>query len=299
MNYILFDLEWNAVTKKHHCPEIIEIAAIKLKEVDGMLVSGETFHSFVRPCFPLSKRTKKLLPVKTPDTWLAGRFFKVLQRFHKWIGREPHVLVSWGPDDKDVFRKNCEFHRLDASWLERHVDFQRICMELFQFPKGQQIGLKKAVELIGSSFEGIHHSAKDDTRNTVRVFQAVYRKLTQNQNWLEEALQPVKKQKEEFTEEYVTKIHELINKRMHLRLGRKQLAASCGMSNKSLLKIENLVRVATEEQLHLLETELNKLHKQMKSDMQETGNLDCGFYCIKNMSDGKHTNLQESLKSIL
>jgi inhibitor of KinA sporulation pathway (predicted exonuclease) len=178
MNYIMIDLEWNAGTKKHHFPEIIEIAAVKVKEVDGLIVIGDSFHSYVRPIFQISKRTKQLTQVKIPDTWLAKRFPYVHQNFIKWIGKEDFVLCSWGPDDQRVFIRNCELHKLGTNWLKKHVDFQKIYSNFLGLPKGQQIGLVKALEREGLTFEGIHHSAKDDARNTAILFVKVYQQLS-------------------------------------------------------------------------------------------------------------------------
>ncbi|MET3289308.1 UNVERIFIED_CONTAM: inhibitor of KinA sporulation pathway (predicted exonuclease) [Brevibacillus sp. OAP136] len=262
MNFIIFDLEWNAATKKHHVSEIFEIAAIKVKEVDGMLVIGDSFHSFVRPMFHITDRTKRLTQVKVPDTWLAKRFPQVYKKFLKWIGKEDFVLCSWGPDDKREFMRNCELHHLQTDLMNKHLDFQKIVSDLAGLAKGQQIGLLTAVAWAGLPFEGVHHSALDDARNTANLFVHVYKNLSLRGKWLEiDAKSKRGRPDHAFEQEYCNQVKLLMHRRISLQLDRKQFASRCGLSTKSIMKIEQLKRVATAEELQQIQRTLDELEE--------------------------------------
>lgn len=74
--------------------------------------------------------------------------------------------ASWGSDDRDFLRRQCE--RFDCRYPlnQPHFDIQALMMLM----RGcRKIGLKNAVERFGLTFEGRPHTGIDDAVNAARV----------------------------------------------------------------------------------------------------------------------------------
>lgn len=178
MNYIIIDLEWNTCTKKTHFPEISEIGAIKVKNINGKLTLGKTFHSHVRPTFTkINKKTKTLTGIKTTDIWLAPKLPKVIDRFNKWIGKEQYIICTWSSNDIPVLIKNCNRYNLSTEWINKYIDIQKHFSKVYNKSNKNLIGLIKGLELVGLKFKGRTHSAISDAVNTADLFIEVFSNL--------------------------------------------------------------------------------------------------------------------------
>lgn len=178
MNYIVFDLEFNqGYTSEPTCPfEIIQIGAVKLDEKLSIistldkLIKPEiytTMHSFVGEITGL-----------TMDQLNAGVCFKeVYKNFIEFIHNEPTVLCVWGMADmKELFR-NVKYHELDFSLLPNEcINLQRCASKYLNCPKGTNIGLGTAVELLNIKVENKFHHALNDAYYTAQVFEKIYSK---------------------------------------------------------------------------------------------------------------------------
>ena len=170
-NYIIYDLE--ATCWEHPPPgfaqEIIEIGAFRINafgEVRGR------FNRFVKPVVhpTLSPFCKDLTSIRQEDVNRARKFPEVIEEFIEWarIEDEPYALCSWGGFDKRMFVHDCRLHRIDADWVEHHVNLK----DQYRKMKGtkQPMGLKRAVEREGMEFTGVHHRGISDAENLVKLF---------------------------------------------------------------------------------------------------------------------------------
>lgn len=126
MNFIVFDLEWSPTFRhgKFIGQEITEIGAVEVSEIDGLLIIGRSFHSYVRTLKPVTKKIKKLTNLQEPDTWLAPRFPIVMKRFEKWIGNKSYIYCSWGGEDRVVLLKNLLFHQISTDVFQQYMNLQ-------------------------------------------------------------------------------------------------------------------------------------------------------------------------------
>ena len=186
MNYVIVDFEFNTAyridqkTKRllkgnahPQCPqEIIEIGAVRLDESNTIV---DTFQTMVKP--RLYHRMHPKIRQKTRITCdqlaLGVPFGEAITAFREWVGTQSITLGSWGQDDHNELLRNCIFHQLDLNWYENHLDVQQLCMRHLGMKKGNQIGLKKAVEHFGIKVEHTFHQALHDAIYTAHVFRAL------------------------------------------------------------------------------------------------------------------------------
>lgn len=171
MNYLIYDLEatcWEK-TPPGYVQEIIEIGAFRLNQYGE--VRGK-FNRFVRPSLhpTLSPFCRQLTGIAQRDVNRAKYFPDVIREFQDWarIGEEDYMLCSWGSFDRKMFASDCQLHRLETDWTERHANLK----EQYTNMKGlrRSLGLRKAVEREGITFTGQHHRGISDAENLVKLF---------------------------------------------------------------------------------------------------------------------------------
>lgn len=167
MNYIVLDLEATCAEDKSVEHEIIEIGAVKVNE-QGEVV--DEFSEFVKPVQnpTLTDFCTQLTSITQEQVDDARLFPDVLASFQEWIGTEEYVLCSWGFYDKKQLIKDCERNNLATKWLNRHISVKHQYAEMKKLKRG--LGVPKALEREGLTFEGIHHRGIDDARNIARIF---------------------------------------------------------------------------------------------------------------------------------
>ena len=185
MQYIILDLEWNtAYSNKlgHFINEIIEFGAVKM---NSDFVITEDFSSFVKPQIEkkLRSRVKNLTNISNEDVADAEPFEVVCEDFTNWVGdSEDTIVMSWGDMDIRVLIDNCKYFFDDdpkIPFIKNYVDLQAYFMQEKELPKGQQIGLSAAAELIGADTESFSlHRALDDSELSSVCFKEVYNKDT-------------------------------------------------------------------------------------------------------------------------
>lgn len=184
MNYILFDLEFNqhfSISKEDtniinpKCPfEIIQIGAIKL---DENLNTVSIFNTLVKPEIykVLHPFVKELTGIKTEELENVKEFKEVFTEFSKFISSDRTILVVWGINDiKELFR-NIKFHGLDSSLIPKeYINIQKYVSKHLNCPKGTNIGLSNAVQLLAIKAEDKFHDAFNDAFYTSEIFKKVF-----------------------------------------------------------------------------------------------------------------------------
>ncbi len=179
MQYIVLDLEWNNTYSKklkHPINEIIEIGAVRLNE---RLEQTDCFHVVL--CAQLSKKLRSSvveLTNITPEELAQGmEFSKAASAFRKWVGSEPHVLLSWGDGDIRVLLDNYRyFNRLDTlPFIQRYADLQLAVQSRLHLENNNQISLLGAAERLGIAPEQYAaHRALDDSRLSAECLRRVF-----------------------------------------------------------------------------------------------------------------------------
>lgn len=183
MQYIILDLEWNtAYANKvgHFVNEIIEFGAVKLNDKFEII---EDFSSFVKPQIEkkLRTRVKNLTNITNEDVANAETFEVVCEDFTNWVGDiENTILLSWGDMDIRVLIDNCKYFFNDnphIPFVKYYVDLQAYFMSEMDLPKGQQISLSNAANLIEAPLDEFSlHRALDDSEVSATCFIKVYKK---------------------------------------------------------------------------------------------------------------------------
>lgn len=184
MNYIIFDLEFNQgynsikgnrnlTTPK--CPfEIIQIGAIKLDENFEMI---STLNRLIKPEIytDIHPFVKEITGITIEQLNTAKTFNKIYEEFIEFIKGERSVLGVWGVADmKELFR-NIEYHQLSSLLIPKeYINIQFYASKYLNCPKGTNIGLRNAVELLDIPIEGQFHDAFHDAYYTAEIFKKIY-----------------------------------------------------------------------------------------------------------------------------
>lgn len=182
MQYVILDLEWNTAYSNslgHFVNEIIEFGAVKLNEE---LEITEDFSSFVKPQIEkkLRSRVKNLTNITNEDVADAETFDVVVEDFKNFVGDlDNTILMSWGDMDIRVLMDNCKYFFDDPHipFVKRYIDLQAYFMQRKELPKGQQISLSNAAELVELNIEDFSlHRALDDSELSAMCFLKVFDK---------------------------------------------------------------------------------------------------------------------------
>jgi inhibitor of KinA sporulation pathway (predicted exonuclease) len=173
MQYIVYDLEMT-----NRLSEVIEIGAIRMKEVNGELLLLDTFQSFVQPKMDkLNTRITNLTGITKKDLISAPAFTEAIESFRSWVGLEEYYLCSWGPEDKWALITDSTFHHTDIEWIINHNDLQFHFSILHDSEKGFRYGLSRALQTMELSYEGSKHRALDDAINTARILRKIFNQI--------------------------------------------------------------------------------------------------------------------------
>lgn len=166
-HYLVVDLEATC-DRNHGLPrdetEIIEIGAVL---VDPQLLQplGE-FQTFVRPVLhpTLSAFCTELTSITQADVQDAPLLRAAMKALADWLPG-PVTLASWGAYDHQQFRREARRKRISLPWGNDHFNIK----EAFAKRAGRRMGVGKALQRVGLSFEGTPHRGIDDARNIVRL----------------------------------------------------------------------------------------------------------------------------------
>jgi inhibitor of KinA sporulation pathway (predicted exonuclease) len=126
------------------------------------------------------------------DKLQSGRSFKAVYNDFVKFGDSESILCVWGMSDlKELFR-NVAFHTLDSSVISKeYINIQKIASKYLQCPKGTNVGLKNAVELLEIPLKDEFHDAFNDAYYTVEVFKKIYNnKIKTSKYNINKALRP-------------------------------------------------------------------------------------------------------------
>lgn len=184
MNYIVLDTEFNQPAPKLFnpkikfkpnkiCPfEIIEIGAVKLNEKFEQI---GTFEIFIKPVIynNLNPIVKKKTKITMKDLKCGFLFEAAIKHLKKWMNNEEYILCVWSDNDIREIKRNCQYHKIDSEWVDNYIDIQIEANGFFNLPKGQQIGLKNAIDRFDIKPDKRLHRALVDAFYTVEIFRKI------------------------------------------------------------------------------------------------------------------------------
>ncbi|GAA0724710.1 3'-5' exonuclease [Clostridium malenominatum] len=183
MNYIIFDLEFNQYYNfkegqndeaNPKCPfEIIQIGAVKL---DTNLNTISTFNKIVRPELytRIHPYVKEITNITMEQLSTGVSFKETYKEFIQFIDAKS-IFCIWGMADIKEFLRNAEYYKLETSSIpKKYINVQQYASKYFNFPRGSNIGLSKAVTLLNIQSNALFHDAFNDAYYTAEVFKKIY-----------------------------------------------------------------------------------------------------------------------------
>ncbi|MDP4089159.1 MAG: 3'-5' exonuclease [Bacillota bacterium] len=183
MNYIVLDLEFNQSSIRRRrgeeaaprCPfEIIQIGALKL---DDDMETVQSLDRLVKPAIyeELHPFVSEITSISWDMLKRAKPFREVYKEFSDLTAGDNNVLCIWGMADiKELFR-NASYHGLDTFLIPRkYINLQAYVSQYLCCPKGTNIGLRNASELLNIPIEASFHNAFNDAYYTAEIFKRVY-----------------------------------------------------------------------------------------------------------------------------
>ncbi|GIM27999.1 exonuclease [Clostridium polyendosporum] len=184
MNYIIFDLEFNQdynlnkenkniVTQR--CPfEIIQIGAVKLDENHKTI---STLDKLIKPEIytEIHPYVKEITGITMDELNTAESFKEIYKELIDFVKDDKSILCVWGiADMKELFR-NIAYHGLDGSPIPKeYINLQSYASKYLNCPKGTNIGLSNAVELLNIELKNQFHHAFNDAYYTAEIFKKIY-----------------------------------------------------------------------------------------------------------------------------
>lgn len=149
--------------------EIIEIGAIWVL-ADGSIL--DCFESCVRPIRhpTLTPFCKALTGISQNEVDRAELFSVVMQSFENFLTAYRHegtVWASWGNYDRKQIDQDCELHNISNPLAQlEHINLKQ---RFATARRIKQVGMAKALEIVGLTLQGPHHRALSDAKNISRL----------------------------------------------------------------------------------------------------------------------------------
>ena len=173
---VVLDLEMTCREDDSMAPmerEIIEIGAVLL-DSESLDILSE-FQSFVRPIqHPiLTDFCKSLTHITQEQVFGAESFLNVFQEFLKWFPKGQVSVITWGSYDITQINIDCDNAGLWPFTPDNRIYPVNLKKVFAKDRKIKQLGLKKAMEIMGLTMDGVHHRALDDALNTTDLLKVM------------------------------------------------------------------------------------------------------------------------------
>lgn len=148
--------------------ETIEIGAVRI-DTHSLQVVDE-FTCLIRPVIhpKLSQFCTELTGITQAELDVAAHFSEVFANFINWLpdGAE-YIFATWGAYDLVQLNIDCASHGMPAFSPSKSLNLKVAFKEARNLKK--KVGLKRALGIANLSYEGSHHRALDDAKNTARL----------------------------------------------------------------------------------------------------------------------------------
>ena len=82
------------------------------------------------------------------------------------------VWASWGDYDRKMFEKNCDLYKVPYPFGDTHINLK----SLFALKRkhDREVGMERALEILGIPLEGTHHRGCDDAKNIAKIARWIF-----------------------------------------------------------------------------------------------------------------------------
>jgi len=224
MKYIVFDLEFNQFNenidtqKNRNLPyEIIQIGAIKLDENLNII---STFDKLIKPQIYTTVHpfVKELTGITTEQLLNEKIFTLVYEDFINFIDNDKCIFCIWGMVDIKELYRNINFYKLNLNFIpNEYINLQFHTSKHFNCPRGNNIGLRNATELLDISINNQFHNAFNDAIYTVEIFKKLFNEQLKTKVYTSKTLNrtntPIKKKKLD-TDKLIKQFEKIYNRKM-------------------------------------------------------------------------------------
>lgn len=174
---VVVDIEHTCVEDGSIPPEAretIEIGAIIIDTISLQIV--DEFSRLVRPVThpKLSQFCTELTGITQAELDVAAHFPEVFAHFIDWLpDNSDYVLATWGSYDLVQLNIDCALHVMSAFSPSKSLNLKVAFKEARNLKK--KVGLKRALGIANLSYEGSHHRALDDAKNTARLLPLIFK----------------------------------------------------------------------------------------------------------------------------
>ena len=146
--------------------EIIEIGAL-------MLEAGKTLDILVRPQFSrVSPFCAGLTGITQEDVDKGILLAEACERLKVEMSSDKVALwASYGDYDRNQFDRNCRLYHIPSPFVGSHLNIKALVASAMGWRK--EVGMARALSILGLELEGRHHRAGDDARNITRMFSSL------------------------------------------------------------------------------------------------------------------------------
>lgn len=149
--------------------EMIEVGAV-WATLDGRILAE--FHALVRPVLHprLTPFCRQLTGITQADVDGAPLFPEVAARlasFAELHGHEASTWGSWGKYDAKQLERDCARHGIENPLARfEHINLKRTFAKSRRI---KEVGMARALQMVGLSLDGSHHRGLDDARNVAKL----------------------------------------------------------------------------------------------------------------------------------
>jgi len=166
---LVVDLECTCWRDKPPLGQRSEIIEIGVCEVNlETLEVGEAESMMVRPTWScVSGFCTELTSITADDVENAPVLVEALSVFSAIYSPYKRVWASYGDFDREHLQKECREKAMHYPFGKTHINIKN----LLAVTRGweREVGMKKALEILGIPLEGRHHRGVDDARNIAKI----------------------------------------------------------------------------------------------------------------------------------
>nr|WP_286364790.1 MULTISPECIES: exonuclease domain-containing protein [Pseudoalteromonas] len=173
---VVVDLEHTCVEDGSVPPEALETIEIGAVIIDThSLQIVDEFSELIRPIThpKLSQFCKELTGITQAELDVADPFPKVFANFIDWLPNDAeYIFATWGAYDLVQLNIDCAVHGMAAFKPSINLNLKIAFKEARNLKK--KVGLKRALEIANISYDGSHHRALDDAKNTAKLLPLIF-----------------------------------------------------------------------------------------------------------------------------
>lgn len=153
--------------------ETIEIGAVLIDTCS--LQPVDEFSYLIRPVThpEISQFCTELTGIKQVELDVAAQFPEVFADFISWLPNDAeYIFATWGAYDLIQLNIDCAAHGMAAFTPTIKLNLKVVFKESGNLKK--KVGLKRALQISNLSYEGNHHRALDDAKNTAKLLPLIF-----------------------------------------------------------------------------------------------------------------------------